>query len=73
MGSGKNCVGGDPAQPTGIGGRIANWFLIDLLPAPCRPACRGCRLGVDRRVDTDVNVPIKPKGYVYHVMILLFG
>jgi len=20
-----------------------------------------------------VNVPIKPKGYVYHVMILLFG
>ena len=46
-------------------------LVSDWHPADRR--VEGAELGVDRRVDTDVNVPIKPKGYVYHVMILLFG
>jgi len=63
--------------PGGIGGRITNWFA-DKSPPGTLPSGVAVVDGADSATVPGsavmVNVPIRPKGYVYHVVLdLLFG
>jgi hypothetical protein len=65
------------AQPGGIGGRIMNWFA-DKSPPGTLPTgvavIDGANSASIAGSVVTVNVPIKPSGFVYHVVMdLLFG